>query len=361
MNEKKFVITGGGTGGHVFPALSIAEEMRRRGFVPLYVGTAHGMEAKLVPPRGIAFFTLKTGAVKNQSLLKIFKTLLQLSAAVVWSIGFLRRQRPVAVLGVGGYVSVPICVAAFLLRIPLYLQEQNASVGIANRFLGRLSRTIFLGFEEAKACFNPKKCIVSGNPIRPEIGSDRFNTYIPEPRHLLIFGGSQGAKAINDAVLAVLIELQSKFPQLSVKHQTGRHDEERVRNARPAALQLDYQVVPFIDDMASAYEKASLVVCRSGALTVSELMAVKRPSLLVPFPRKGQNDQTANAYWMEKQGLARVVEQGEDFLGRFRSALFELLAPKTLAEMTSRFSTLHPKASLVTIGDQIERDLGLKK
>ena len=191
--RKKIIITGGGTGGHVFPALAIAEEMRDRDYRVLYVGTTRGMEAKLVPEKGFPFFTVNTGSVKNQKALKVLKTLFQLVGAVGWAIRFLRREKPAAVIGVGGYVSVPTCVAAFLLRIPVFLQEQNTSVGIANRFLGKLSRKIFLGFDQARDYFPSAKCVFTGNPIRKDFYSEALPPYNASGKCLVILGGSQGA------------------------------------------------------------------------------------------------------------------------------------------------------------------------
>ena len=327
-----------------------------------YVGTAQGMESKLVPPTGIPLFTVKTGAVKNQSPLKIARTLLLLMRAVFWSLAFLRREKPDAVLGVGGYVSVPVCFAAFLLRIPIYLQEQNVSVGIANRFLGKLSRKIFLGFSQAAQYFPKGRSIVSGNPVRKDFLRSDFPKLNPQAESLFIFGGSQGAKSINDALLAMLPELLVTFPKLTILHQTGEKDLANV-TATYAALwpNGNYRVQPFVTDMYDAYAKASLVICRSGALTTSELIQVGRPSLLVPYPRKGQNDQTSNAYFLQENKVARVAEQGENFHDRFRTTLLETFVSPVLGDMGSHFSRLRLVNPLVTIADHIVRDLDLPK
>lgn len=354
---KKIVITGGGTGGHVFPALAIAEELQRRGFGILYIGTNQGMEAKLVPPKGIPFFTVRTGAVKNQSILKIFRTLIQLVSAVGWSWNFLRKESPAAVIGVGGYVSVPVCFAAALRRIPLFIQEQNATGGIANRVLARFAQKIFLGFELAKEGFPEQKCLVTGNPLRKEIDRPDFPSHNPGGNSLLIMGGSQGAHAINEVICELLPEIERSSPGMTILHQTGQKDLEEVKSAYIRNYKGPYSVVPFITDMAAAYASASVVVARSGALTVSELIAVGRPALLVPFPRKGQNDQTTNAYFLEKNGAARVVEQGDNFKERFRTALVTLLSPPTLTQMGQSYSRLRRSGALATIGDQVESQI----
>lgn len=352
---KKIVITGGGTGGHVYPALAIADEMRSRGYSVLYVGTNRGMEAKLVPEHGFPLYTVSTGSVKNQSVLKIVRTLFQLVGAIWWAVRFLLREKPIAVIGVGGYVSVPACVAAFLLRIPVFLQEQNTSVGIANRFLGRLSRRIFLGFEQARSYFPNTKCVLTGNPIRKDFYAKPLPSYNPQGRCLVIMGGSQGAQSINQQIINLLPELP---PDVSILHQTGKKDFEAVQQAYEAKCKGTYEVTPFINDMPAAYAQASLIVSRSGALTVSELIEVGRPAVLVPYPRKGQNDQTTNAYMLEKKGVARVVEQGDGFADRFRRIFLETFQPPVLERMSKHFSDLRTKGALASIADQIERELG---
>lgn len=356
MKNKKIVITGGGTGGHVFPALAIAEEMRDRGYEVLYVGTNRGMEAKLVPEKKFAFYTVNTGSVKNQKALKIVKTLFQLVGAVLWAIRFLRRERPVAVIGVGGYVSVPTCFAAFLLGKPVFLQEQNTSVGIANRFLGKLSRKIFLGFEQARAYFPSNKCVFTGNPIRKDFYAKSLPSYDANAKCLVILGGSQGAQAINQQIIDLLPTLP---PDVTIVHQTGQKDFENVQQAYDAKFKGRYEVSAFIADMPRTYARASMIVSRSGALTVSELIQMGRPAILVPYPRKGQNDQTTNAYLLEKKEVARVVEQGDDFAGRFRKTFQETFQPPILEKMAKGFSGLRTSGALASIAEQIERELGV--
>lgn len=351
------MVTGGGTGGHVFPALAICEEFRSRGFEPIYVGSEKGMEAKLVPPRGIRFEVVRSGGVKNKGVAASARSLATVAQSIVWAVKFLRQTRPVAVIGVGGYVSVPVSVAAFLTRTPLFLQEQNSSVGIANRFLGKLADRIFLGFAEAKSWFPGRKCVVTGNPLRPEFRNEGALPLQFDPLTLLVFGGSQGAKAINDAVIGCLPELAQRFPQLQIIHQTGERDYESVK----AAYQKYFpqaEVSPFITDMLAKYRQASFVICRSGALTVSELIQVARPALLVPFPRRGQNDQVTNAHLLQTHGAAVVVEQGPDFETRFRQTLLETFEPQRVRQMATHFSALRGGDALVSIGDQVISRLG---
>lgn len=323
----------------------------------LYVGSARGFEAKVVPQKGFPFYTVKSGAVKNQSLFKIASTLLQLVQGFFWAWGFLRREKPAAVIGVGGYVSVPVVLGAFFARVPIYLQEQNASVGIANRTLGRLARRIFLGFEEAKVSFPEGRSVFTGNPIRKDFHDPKLSAFDPKANRLLVVGGSQGAKAINQVIADWLPELEKKYPGIRILHQTGVPDLERTRAQYEAVSPGKHQVVAFIDDVAKAYSEASLVVGRSGALTVSELIQVGRPSLFVPYPRKGQNDQTANAYLMERAGAARVVEQGDQFKERFRTTFESVYEFDRLRQMQLSFSALRKGNALVSIADHICRDV----
>ena len=357
----KIVITGGGTGGHVFPALAVAEELRHRGFSVLYVGSSQGLEAKLVPEKGFPFFCVKTGAVKNQKSFRIFLNLFRLVGGIFWAIGFLWKHRPRAVLGVGGYISVPTCVAAFVLRIRVYLQEQNVSVGIANRFLGKLATRVFIGFEQATSSFPEKKCMVTGNPLRREFYLPGFPELVPNSRDILIVGGSQGAHAINNLILTLLSKIEAEYPNTKIVHQTGQADFDHVRGAYAKTYRGPFEVLPFITDMLDAYAKATLVISRSGALASSELLAVKRPSILIPYPRRGQNDQTANARFLEKKGVAVVVEQGKDFESRFWGSFTATFTPETLAKMGQSFSGLRVQNALVSIGDQIAKDLNVQE
>ena len=356
MSNPTIIITGGGTGGHVFPALAIAHEMKRRDWNVLYVGTATGMESSLVPQAGFPFYSIQTGAVKNQTVLKIIKTLWRLIGGVFWALSFLREKKPRAVLGVGGYVSVPICFAAFLLRIPLYLQEQNSSVGIANRFLGLLAKRIFLGFQQALPYFKSTKCLVTGNPLRQTFYDVNFPEYNPNANFLLILGGSQGAKSINDALLSFIERLYAKNPKLKIFHQTGQKDFNSVQSTIGTKYKNSYEYSAFINDIASLYAKASLVIARSGALTVSELIQMGRPAIFVPYPRIGQNDQITNAYMLQNAGAARVVEQGPQFNDRLEKTLDELFTPSVLEKMNKNFAQLRFGNALASIGDQLTKD-----
>ncbi|MEZ4752641.1 MAG: UDP-N-acetylglucosamine--N-acetylmuramyl-(pentapeptide) pyrophosphoryl-undecaprenol N-acetylglucosamine transferase [Bdellovibrionota bacterium] len=234
--------------------MAIADELKSRGCRILYVGGPNSMESRIVPSRGYDFVPMRSIQVKNKNPLGILLGIFTLGISCLKSATLLLRKRPKAVIGVGGYVSVPVGVASFITGIPLYLQEQNASVGIANRFLGKFAKRVFLGFEKAKSYFPKGKSLVSGNPVRKEIAQAPFQPASWSPPCLFVFGGSQGARAINSAIVELLPKIYEKCPELKIIHQTGAADYERVRALYP--LQYDkVEVVPFIDDMASCCQK----------------------------------------------------------------------------------------------------------
>ena len=357
--NKKVVITGGGTGGHVFPALAIADELKLRGFQISFVGTEKGMESRLVPEHGYPFFTVKTGAIKNQGLLKKLSTIFRLGLGFLWSLSFLIKTRPSAVIGVGGYVSVPVILAAASLRYPIFIQEQNVSVGLANRLLGRFANKVFLGFEQAEKHFPKNRSMLTGNPIRKQFKKENLQPYSAENRSILIMGGSQGARAINRAITAMLPQIKKQFGPIHILHQTGKADFEKTQEAYRDAQISNSTVTPFITDMADAYSQASLVICRAGALTVSELVETGRPAIFVPYPRRGQNDQVDNAKLMQTQGVAKMVEEGDGFEERLWQAITSTLEPEVLNNMAKNYSFLRTGDAVATIGDQIERSVTL--
>lgn len=349
---KKIIITGGGTGGHVFPALALLEAFEKTHIQVTYVGSATGFESKVIPQKGHRFLTISSGAIKNQSFFKIIKTVFILFKGLLQSCKIILKEKPDAIIGVGGYVSAPICIAGFMLGVPIFLQEQNVSVGITNRLLGKLAKKVYLGFPQATKYFNPKKVLVSGNPLRKEIYQKNFPE-IKAFKNLLVLGGSQGALAVNQVILDLLPLINESFPSLNIVHQTGEKDLEKVKTAYEKMFKGSFQVKPFIQNVFEEYEKADLVVSRSGALTVSEIIESMRPAIFVPYPRVGQNDQTANAYWLESLGCAGVVEQGEKFKERFWKTFQERSSVDTLKEMSKNLAALKQKPS----SDLIVRDI----
>lgn len=312
------VIAGGGTGGHVFPGIAVAEEIRRRApdAKVAFVGTTRGLEAKLVPAAGYALETITVSRLKGGGLWEKVKGLFRLPVAIFQSWRILRRLKPEVVLGVGGYASGPVLLAAWLTFRRAAVHEQNATPGLTNRWLGKLVRRVLLGFAGAEKHFPKKKTVFIGNPIRAALaqklaattatGRDRGGLSV------LVFGGSQGATFLNERVPEVLARFAAGGADrlARVVHQTGTKDVEATK-ARYAATPIAdrVEVLAFIDDMPGRYAAADLAICRAGALTVAELTAVGLPALLVPFPFAADNHQEANARMVEQAGGAFVQTQ----------------------------------------------------
>jgi UDP-N-acetylglucosamine--N-acetylmuramyl-(pentapeptide) pyrophosphoryl-undecaprenol N-acetylglucosamine transferase len=303
------VIMAGGTGGHVFPALAVAKELRSRGVEVVWLGVPNSMEARLVPANGFPIEWVRVRGVRGKGIGAWVIAPFRVAAAVLQSMRILRRLRPRAVLGAGGYVSGPGGVAAWLLRVPLLIHEQNAIAGLTNRWLSRFASRVLEAFPGS---FPARvRALTVGNPVRADIAA------IQEPAlrfagrgsraRLLVFGGSQGAQRLNSTVPLALSRLDpARRPE--VRHQAG---ERGIAAARAAydELEVEAEVLPFIDDMAAAYAWADLAVCRAGAMTVAELQAVGLGALMVPLPVATDDHQTKNAEVMVRIGAGRVLQE----------------------------------------------------
>lgn len=308
MTARQIMISAGGTGGHVFPALALAEELRARGHEIQWLGTDRGIEARLVPAAGFVLHYLPVQGLRGRGLIPLLKAPGQLFTAVQAVRKLFRAQRPDLVVGLGGYAAGPGGLAAWLMRIPLVIHEQNARPGTTNKILARLAQKVLTAFPRVL----PHGQYI-GNPVRTDISqlpgpATRFVGRDGAPR-LLVLGGSLGAKAINDLVPEALAMLPAeKRPE--VYHQAGANHWEAVQQDY-AARTLDGRVEPFIDNMAEALGWADLVICRAGALTVAELAAVGVASILVPFPYAIDDHQTANARWLSQAGAAHLRPQSD--------------------------------------------------
>ncbi len=307
----RVLIAGGGTGGHVFPGIALAEEVvtRHPANDVVFVGTARGLEATVVPQAGFPIELIDVKGLKGKGLLATLRNLLLLPLAFLQSLTVLRRWRPDVVVGVGGYASGPVVLVAWLLRIPTAVQEQNAIAGFTNRVLGRFVDAAFTAFPEAVRQFPRRKVFQLGNPIRKTLMDNYMHPgeHHPEPR-LLVFGGSQGAHALNMRVLETLPHLADLRERLRIVHQTGAKDREYVEKGY-RAVGFDADVREFISDMSAAYSAADLVVCRAGATTLAELTVCKKPSILVPFPAAADNHQVQNAMSLVSAGAATMIEE----------------------------------------------------
>lgn len=311
----KVLIAGGGTGGHLYPGIALAEEVvtRHHANQAVFVGTERGLEARVVPAAGYKLETIRAQGLKGKGVVGLVKGLFALPVAFVESVRILQRHKPDVVVGVGGYASGPVVLAAALMGIPTAVQEQNALPGLTNKVLGRFVRVVFTAFEEARPFFPSRKVQLVGNPIRRKLMENFLRSRMVHDKFsLLVFGGSLGARGINQRMIDALDHLQDLREQLHIVHQTGKNDLETVRKGyADKGFEAQAQVVEFIEDMSSAYARAELVVCRAGATTLSELTVAKKASILVPFPFATDNHQEVNAQSLVKAGAALMFRESE--------------------------------------------------
>jgi UDP-N-acetylglucosamine--N-acetylmuramyl-(pentapeptide) pyrophosphoryl-undecaprenol N-acetylglucosamine transferase len=317
----RVVIAGGGTGGHLYPGIAVAREIASR--LPAaqisFVGTSRGIEMRVVPLEGFALDLIRTSGLKGKSMLERGRGAALLPLGLVDAWGVVSRRRPHVVIGVGGYSSGPIVLVAAIRGVPTLLLEQNAVPGLTNRLLARFVRAAAVTFESTQPFFG-SKAFVSGNPVRPEFlkgvesetQSDREAG--ASSARVLIFGGSQGAHAINVAMVEAAEELATRAPDLRLTHQTGERDVEMVRAAyRQAGLAAD--VRPFFDDMGRRIGRADLIVCRAGATTLAEIAAAGKAAILIPLPAATDDHQRRNAEALAAVGAADMLLQS-DLTGR---------------------------------------------
>jgi UDP-N-acetylglucosamine--N-acetylmuramyl-(pentapeptide) pyrophosphoryl-undecaprenol N-acetylglucosamine transferase len=301
----RVIIAGGGTGGHVIPALAIAQQLKKQFAAEvLFIGTARGIETRLVPQAGFPLELIQVGALKNVSLFTRAKTMLDLPRAIAASSRMLTAFDPEVVIGVGGYASGPAMVAAIRRRLPTLAFEPNVVPGFANRMIARWVSAAAVHFEETCEYF--PHCKVTGVPVRAAFFSIAAKT--GGSPTLLVFGGSQGARAINQAMIESLPGLRAKLPGIHIIHQTGQRDYDYVLSAYQQSG-ISGEVHKFIDDMPATFARADLLVCRSGASTVGEITAAGKPAIFVPFPAAADDHQNVNARALERAGAAVVVEE----------------------------------------------------
>jgi len=307
--RRPVVIAAGGTGGHVVPALAVAARLKSRNIPVVWFGTRVGLEASMVPAQNIPMQMIDVSGLRGKGLLDTLLAPFKLVYAVSQSIRYLLQLKPRAVLGMGGFVSGPVGIAALMLRKPLVLHEQNAVAGMTNRWLSVMATRVFSAWPNVfKASSN---AMVVGNPVRSDMETlavtERVvRTDADKPLQILVVGGSRGAQALNQTVpqAAALIDRA-----MHIHHQTGSLDASAVRNAYQHAPLVMATVSEFIDDMTSAYGDADVVVCRSGAMTVTELSALAIPSILVPYPYAVDDHQTLNARHLSDAGAALLIPE----------------------------------------------------
>ncbi len=336
------VIAAGGTGGHLYPAIALAREFLRRDSSTkiLFVGTTRGIESRVLAHEQFELALISAKPVMGKGFLDVVRGVISVPIGVWQSCDILKRRQANLVIGVGGYTSPTMLVAAALKGIPRVILEPNAYPGLANKVVAPIAQRIFLAFESAGASFDPQKVRVVGTPVRQEFlmqSNLRDEATTKDDQHLLIFGGSQGAKAINTAVLEGLTQLKARLPGLAITHQTGEGDCERVSEAyRMQGVQA--KVVPFLYDMPVVLRTADLVVARAGAMTIAELTACGRVAILIPLPTAIYDHQMKNARAMEAAGGAIVLPQAELNGMRLSEAIGAVLSDRQQLERMQRKS-----------------------
>ncbi len=351
------VIMAGGTGGHIFPGLALADYLRDKCWIVSWLGTKQGLEAHLVPQSGFTLHTINIGGLRRKGFAAWLGAPLKLLWALAQALKLLHRLKPDLVVGMGGFASGPGGLAAWCLRIPLVISEQNAIAGTTNRCLAPLARRVLEGFPQS---FKSRVgALYTGNPVRPAFlrcvhPSKRFEDRVG-PSKLLIIGGSRGARVLNHqtplAIKALPIDQRP-----SIWHQTGQAEAENTRLAYEKAG-IVARIEPFIDDMAEAYQWADCVLCRAGALTIAELAAVGVASILVPFPFAVDDHQRYNAVFLEEAGAARLMLE-HDLPAQLTKVLGDLLVnPELLKEMALKAYALSKRDALLSVGSICEEIL----
>ncbi|GGM04692.1 UDP-N-acetylglucosamine--N-acetylmuramyl-(pentapeptide) pyrophosphoryl-undecaprenol N-acetylglucosamine transferase [Pseudomonas asuensis] len=347
------LIMAGGTGGHVFPALACAREFESRGYAVHWLGTPRGIENDVVPQAGLPLHRITVTGLRGKGVQSLLKAPFQLSGALMQALGIMRTLKPVCVLGMGGFVTGPGGLAARLSGVPLIIHEQNAVAGTANRLLAPIASKVCEGFPATFAASS--KRLSTGNPVRKELFLQAVRPSLEGRKvNLLILGGSLGAEPINKLVPEMLAQVSVGL-RPNVRHQAGRQHAE-VTQERYNALSLEADVVPFISDMAEAYAWADLVICRAGALTVSELTAAGLPAFLIPLPHAIDDHQTRNGEFLVNEGAALLFPQKMTDATAIAAQLTEvLMQPERLTAMAARSRALaKPDATLAVVDACLE-------
>jgi UDP-N-acetylglucosamine--N-acetylmuramyl-(pentapeptide) pyrophosphoryl-undecaprenol N-acetylglucosamine transferase len=332
----RLLLAGGGTGGHVFPAVALADRLRETTPAAeiLFVGTRRGLEAKVIPQLGYSLETVDISGWMGKGLRGKISVAPQLLLSIWQSRRILRTFRPDVVVGVGGYASAPVLMAARLAGLPVLIHEQNAWPGLTNRLLSRWADRVCLSFADADCAFHRGRTVLTGNPLRQ--GMENCPPLPAGDPRLLVFGGSRGARAINETMVAALPHLTSLQGKLRIRHQTGEGDLQATREGYRRAGWDPSGVEPFIDDMASAYANAHLVLCRAGATTIAELTACGRPAILIPYPHAAADHQSANARSLARRGAGLMLPQQDLTPELLAKLVGDLLVDRERLEMMGK-------------------------
>jgi UDP-N-acetylglucosamine--N-acetylmuramyl-(pentapeptide) pyrophosphoryl-undecaprenol N-acetylglucosamine transferase len=357
----RVVIAGGGTGGHLFPGIALAEEFRRRkgGWEVIFIGTGRDLERRILPQRGFELMTVPAAPLKGRTWWGKTKGICTLLQGVWISRGLLHRIAPQLVIGMGGYAAGSVLLAAYLLGIKRVIQEQNVHPGLSNRMASRLSHRVFLAWAEGTRFFPPAKVRVTGNPLHKGVLAGRGQKRREKGFTLLILGGSQGAATINRAVIEAIPGLEEIKEDLRIIHQTGAGDYRWVKG-KYEGRGFRASVHPFIDEMAPCYREAHLVVCRAGATTITELCAWGRAAIMIPYPYAADDHQRKNAQVLVKRGAGRVIPEEELSGTRLAEAILPLYrSRKALQKMEAAAAALWRPDAAARIVDECYHLLGL--
>ena len=358
------MIAGGGTGGHVFPALAIAQEWLSRGAERevVLVGTQRGIEMKLVPAAGLPLETIRVAGLKGKGGTTLLKNLAMLGTGLSDAFGVLKRHKPAVAFGVGGYAAGPMLLATWLRGIPNVIFEPNAEPGFTNKVLAHLAQRIATGYEISARTWG-EKAVVTGNPVRAEFFS--IQPRKPQkPFRLLVTGGSQGARPINRAFMEAAQLLAKRKAEMRIVHQTGERDYNEVREAY-ARHEIDAEIAPFLTNMAERFAWADVIVCRAGAITAAEVAAAGRAAIFIPFGRATDSHQLRNAQEMTKAGAGRLIAEPELTAQRLTQEIFSLLdQPRDIEAVATKARSLaYPNAAreVVNLIEEAASKLGASK
>ena len=328
MGGKTLMVAGGGTGGHIYPAIAIAREYVSRdpSRRVVFVGTEYGLEKTIVPKAGFPLEFISVGGLKGKGGLDLVRNVLRLPVGFIQAFNLIGKHKPDAVLGVGGYSSGPVLLAAWLRGVPTMIHEQNAFPGLANRWLAKVVKKVAVAFPEALPRLRRLDGVVTGNPVRAEFFTAQ-RTLGNDKQRLLVFGGSQGSRVLNDAMTGALLFLSRLKDRLEIVHQTGPNDLMRVQQAyQTSGAFPNARVVSYLDPIVDEIAAADLVVCRAGAMTIGELAAVGRAAIFIPFAAATNNHQELNARVVERAGGAMVITESELSPERLALAISEVIS-----------------------------------
>jgi len=357
----RVLIAAGGTGGHIYPGIAVANEIMRRdpASVVRFVGTARGLENRLVPQAGFELSLIESAGLVNMGLTQRLRGLAVLPKSFLAARRLIKEFRPDVVVGAGGYVSGPVLMTASFMRVPTVLMESNAVPGFTNRRLARFVDAAAVSFEAAQTYF-PGNAVLTGNPVRREFFEIKPKQRDAQKISLLLFGGSQGSRAINEAMVAALPHLASQRERLQVTHQTGPADFARVRDAYAANGWERAVVREYIDQMMEAFADHDLIVSRAGATTSAEVMAAGKAAIMIPLP--GQLEQQRNAEALQNGGAARMIMQSELSGERVAREITDLInAPERISEMETAARKMARKDAAAAAVDLIERIVSSKQ